>query len=71
MLGAQPRPKVRSLVTVIDRDGTNKHVVFTADRLFEAPNWSPDGTYLLLNSDGKLWKIPAGAESRKRSIWAV
>ena len=59
LLSAQPRPKVRSMVTIIDRDGTNKHVVFTADRLFEAPNWSPDGKYLLLNSEGKLWKIPA------------
>jgi Tol biopolymer transport system component len=57
LLGAQPRPKARSLITIIDRDGSNKRVVFTSDRLFEAPNWSPDGKYLLLNSEGKLWKI--------------
>ena len=60
LLSAQPRPKVRSMVTIIDRDGTNKRVVFTADRLFEAPNWSPDGTYLLLNSEGHLWRLAAG-----------
>jgi Tol biopolymer transport system component len=58
LLDAQARPKVRSLVTIIDRDGSNKRVVLTADRLFEAPNWSPDGAYLLLNSEGRLWKLP-------------
>ncbi len=71
LLGAQPKPKVRSVVTVIDRDGTNKRVVFTADRLFEAPNWSPDGTYLLLNSEGKLWKIAVAGGEPERSISAV
>ncbi len=72
LLGAQARPKARSLVTIIDRDGSNKKVVYTADRLFEAPNWSPDGSYLLLNSEGKLWKIPvAGGESSEVSLGSV
>jgi TolB protein len=57
LLGAQPRPRVRSRVTIIGRDGSSKRVVFSADRLFEAPNWSPDGKYLLLNSEGRLWKL--------------
>ena len=29
--------------------------------LFEAPNWSPDGRFLIVNGDGKLFKM--GAES--------
>lgn len=29
----------------------------TAERLFEAPNWSPDGR-LLLNGEGRLWWLP-------------
>jgi TolB protein len=56
---AQPRPPVRSHITVIDRDGSNKRVVFSSDELFEAPNWTPDGKSLILNSRGKLWKAPA------------
>ena len=57
--GAQPqRPKVRSHITLVDIDGQVREVIYEAPRLFEAPNWSPDGRYLLLNSDGRLWKLP-------------
>lgn len=31
--------------------------VFSSPRLWEAPNWSPDGRWLVLNSDGKLWRL--------------
>jgi len=33
-------------------------VVYRSKEIFEAPNWSPDGKYLLLNSRNKLWKLP-------------
>jgi Tol biopolymer transport system component len=63
LLLGQPRPPVRSHVTILSADGRNQRVVYSAPRLFEAPNWSPDGSYLLLNSEGKLWKLPvAGGE---------
>jgi Tol biopolymer transport system component len=48
---------VHSHVTVINADGTGARVLFSAPQLFEAPNWSPDGSYLLLNSQGKLWRL--------------
>ncbi len=53
------RPSVRSHITTIDINGKNKRILLAADRLFEAPNWSPDGKYLLLNSQGKLWRLAA------------
>jgi hypothetical protein len=54
------------VITTVAADGRSKQVAHTADRLFEAPNWSPDGSYLLLNSGGKLWKMPAtGGEPRE------
>ena len=57
------RPAVTSHVTVIARDGKSKKVVFSSPRLFEAPNWSLDGKYLVLNSEGKLWRLAvAGGE---------
>ncbi|MDQ6678235.1 MAG: hypothetical protein M3Z09_13180 [Acidobacteriota bacterium] len=37
--------------------GGAARVIYTSDDLFEAPNWSPDGSYLLLNSKGRLWKL--------------
>lgn len=48
---------VMSHVTVIGRDGKSKRIVHSAPRLLEAPNWSADGKYLVLNSEGKLWRV--------------
>jgi Tol biopolymer transport system component len=62
---AQPavRPPVTSHVTVISSDGKSKRVIYSSPRLFEAPNWSRHGQYLLLNSEEKLWKLAlAGGE---------
>src|SRR5262249_39673569 len=64
---AQPQPVRRepliSRITLINVDGTSPTVVLETPRHFEAPNWSRDGTYLLLNSQGKLWRLPvAGGE---------
>jgi Tol biopolymer transport system component len=38
------------------RTGASR-VVWLTDRLVEAPNFSPDGTYLLLNGDGLLYRL--------------
>ncbi|HEU0142543.1 MAG TPA: hypothetical protein VFQ79_22665 [Bryobacteraceae bacterium] len=51
------RDAVRSHVNVIGISGEGKREVFSSDRLFEAPNWSPDGRYLVVNSEGKLWRL--------------
>lgn len=32
-------------------------VLLTSDRLIEAPNWSPDGTFLIVNGDGLLYRV--------------
>ncbi len=47
-----------SNITILTPDGKTKRVVFSTPRHFEAPNWSRDGKFLLLNSDGRLWRIP-------------
>lgn len=52
-----PRPQVRSRISIFDITTGQTEVIYTADRLFEAPNWSPDGKYLLVNSGGALWRI--------------
>lgn len=50
-------PSVRSHVTLICPDGTGREVIYTAPRLLEAPNWSADGSYLLLSGEGRLWRL--------------
>jgi Tol biopolymer transport system component len=48
----------RSHVTLINADGTDRRVIYSADQVFEAPNWTPDGKDLILNSQGRLWRLP-------------
>ena len=46
----------RSELTVIGLDG-HQTVIFTAPEVFEAPNWSPDGQWLVFNAGGRLYRI--------------
>lgn len=56
-------PGQSTRIRVWDRASETIRTVFeTSDRLFEAPNWTPDGR-LVLNGDGLLWTLPvAGGE---------
>ena len=36
----------------------NVRVVYTEDKIWEAPNWSTDGNWLVANSGGVLYRIP-------------
>lgn len=64
---AGTRPPVRSFLCVADRDGRNERTVYQAERHFEAPNWSPDGRWIVFNAQGSLFRIPAagGAEPER------
>jgi Tol biopolymer transport system component len=46
-------------LTVIDREQGRPEVIFTADEVIEAPNWTPDGKTLVFNAGGEIWRIPA------------
>src|SRR4051794_21291887 len=52
------REATRCFVTVFNVDSNSTRVVFESDRRFDAPSWSADGSYLILNSGGKLWQVP-------------
>ncbi|HZS06308.1 MAG TPA: transporter [Blastocatellia bacterium] len=52
------RPQVTSHINILSVDGRVKKTVYSIDKLFEAPNWSPDGRSMILNSEGKLWRLP-------------
>jgi TolB protein len=48
---------LRSRLFIYDlRDGSSR-LVYTADSIWEAPNWSPDGKYLIANSGGGIYKL--------------
>ena len=48
----------RSELTVIDLDG-KREVILTSGEVVEAPNWSPDGQWLVFNAGGRLFRIAA------------
>jgi TolB protein len=48
---------VESTLEMVDLRLQNRQVVYhTPDRI-EAPNWSRDGSYLLFNRQGRIWKL--------------
>ncbi len=49
---------VRSKISIYDLATKQVRVLYTDDKLWEAPNWSLDGKYLLANSGGALYRIP-------------
>jgi Tol biopolymer transport system component len=48
---------LRSSVEVFNIATRSHRVVWQTEALFEAPNWSPDGQYLLLNSEGRIYRL--------------
>lgn len=55
---------VRSKISIYDLESKSIQVVYTADKLWEAPNWSPDGKYLLANSGGGLYRFALDANGK-------
>jgi Tol biopolymer transport system component len=53
---------VRSKISIYDLETRSVHVAYTADKLWEAPNWSPDGKYLIANSGGVIYRFVLDAK---------
>jgi TolB protein len=54
----QNRGHVTSKVMIYDETTKTSKLLATLDGNYQAPAWSPDGKYLLMNTPSKLWKIP-------------
>lgn len=56
-----------SELTIIDVDSGDALVIYETAELIEAPNWTPDGSALIFNADGRLFSIsPDGADGPHR-----
>ena len=53
----QPRPRYASRIMIYDLDRRTATQVHQADVVWEAPNWSRDGRFLLANSEGRLYRL--------------
>ena len=54
---------LRSSIEIFDIRTRESRVVWQTDELFEAPNWSPDGRYLMLNSEGLIYRLSPDGDS--------
>jgi Tol biopolymer transport system component len=63
-------PIKKSFISVYDLKNKTTEVVYTAEKLIEAPNWSPDGKKLLVNTGGSLYNLVlnSGATSQLEKI---
>ena len=56
-----------SELVVAARDGSAIAVIYDTANLIEAPNWTPDGRWLIYNSDGRLFRLsPDGCDGPHR-----
>lgn len=56
----QRQPAYRSKVTIYDFTKRTSQVIYQLDGVMEAPNWSRDGKFLLVNTGGNLYRLPVG-----------
>ena len=59
---------IRSSLRTVDIRSGRIETVYTADRHFEAPNWSPDGRFFVVNGRGRLYRVPARGHKRLEEI---
>ena len=57
-------PVLYSSLETVTLDTTIRHVIYSAQGRFEAPNWAHDGSYLLFNRDGHLEELELTGEKR-------
>jgi TolB protein len=60
--------RYRSHITVYDMGTRQSKVVYSADQVIEAPNWSHDGKFLIVNTGGNLYRLPVAGEAKLEQI---
>src|SRR5215475_6817530 len=68
-LHAQTQPqRYRSTITIYDLATRRSTVLYSADQVIEAPNWSRDGKFLLVNTGGSLYRLLVAGEPKLEKI---
>jgi TolB protein len=61
-----PRREYRSKIAIFDLARQSTEIVFQGEGIIEAPNWSRDGKFLLVNRDGGLYRLPLKTRQLER-----
>jgi TolB protein len=68
-LSGQTTPRqYSSEVTIYDVATKSATVVYRGEGIWEAPNWSRDGAFLLVNSNGRLYRLAVDGGSAPEAI---
>jgi Tol biopolymer transport system component len=67
-MAQQPQQRYRSKITIFDLATRTTRTVYQEDRVIEAPNWSRDGKWLLVNTGGNLYRLPVDGEAKLEKI---
>jgi Tol biopolymer transport system component len=60
--------RYRSKITIFDLAARRATVLYSADQTIEAPNWSRDGKFLIVNTGGNLYRLPVTDEPALEKI---
>jgi len=52
------KPVLYSTLETVSVDSSDRRVAYVAPAHFEAPNWSKDGSFLLFNQGGGIYRLP-------------
>ena len=65
---ATQQQRYRSKITIFDLATRMTKTVYQEDRVIEAPNWSRDGKFLLVNTGGNLYRLPVDGDAKLEKI---
>ena len=61
----QPVNNVESTLETVNIKSGKRQVILQEKNHFEAPNWSPDGKYFIINSNGRLYKVDREGKNKE------
>lgn len=61
---AQQLENIKSTLEIYNIDTDEREIVLSEEDHFEAPNWSRDGNFLVINQGGKLYKVDFVANNK-------
>ncbi|WP_421928116.1 TolB family protein [Neoaquamicrobium sediminum] len=59
---------MKSEIVIHEPATGGERVVYATEMLIEAPNWSPDGTFLVFNGDGLIWQLDLADTAKPQRI---
>ena len=52
------KPRLNSTLEIVPVGSKDRQAVYHSTTHFESPNWSPDGSHFVFNSQGSLFRLP-------------